>query len=325
MKKVFLLLVISFVCLTSSTSAKKIITTIQPYYSLVKQIAPEAEVINFLPAGTSPHFFDPTPSMVVKLAEADLVILNGVVDEWMHDLVEASGSKAQVIEIFELGIIEPILGSGRGNYGFEGHEGEIKVHQEDLKDHDTSEIDIHGHGHGDSRINSHFWLDPVAMISTSMIIASYLITIDETNAAIYIDNAENLVSELISLNKELKELLEPVQGNAFVPFHDAWPYFARRYNLNLVVEIEPSPGKNPSAKYLAYALGEIKRTGAKAIFSEVQLSPRAAEVVADHAGVNLFLLDPLGGSVETQSYQDLLRYNANVIAKALNVKEVAQN
>ncbi len=313
MKKIFLFWTFLFIWLAPNTFAQKIITTFHPYYSLAKQIAPEAEVINLLSAGTSPHHFEPSPGTAIQLSTADLIILNGVIDEWIYDLVESSGSEAKVIKILELTPTEPILGSGQGNYNSEEHN-EHEAEEGSGSDH--KEIDIHAHGN--SRVNSHIWLDPVIMMSAATIIVSKLIEIDEVNAVNYIANTKDLVTELANLDKELEEVLKPVKGAAFVPFHNAWPYFARRYNLNLVVEIEPSPWKGVTPKYLAYALAEIEKASAKAIFSEVQLSPRPAEVVAEEAGIELFMLDPIGGGPETQSYQDLLRYNANVIAKALN-------
>ncbi len=83
-KKTLLIFVVSFVFLPPNTFAQKIITTFHPYYSLAKQIAPGAEVINLLPAGSSPHYFDPSPNTAIQLNTADLVILNGIIDEWIY-------------------------------------------------------------------------------------------------------------------------------------------------------------------------------------------------------------------------------------------------
>ena len=251
-KKIFLFLTFSFIGFIPNTFAQKIITTFHPYYSLVKQIAPEAEVVNLLSAGTSPHYFEPSPSMAIQLSTADLIILNGVIDEWIYDLVVSSGSEAKVIKILELTTTKLILGSGQGNYNSEEHD------EHDAEREGYKEIDIHAHG--DSRVNSHIWLDPVIMMSAATIIVSQLIEIDEVNAVNYIANTNDLVTELANLNKELEELLKPVKDSAFVPFHNAWPYFARRYNLNLVVEIEPSPWQGATPKYLAYALSEIEKS-----------------------------------------------------------------
>jgi zinc transport system substrate-binding protein len=84
-----------------------------------------------------------------------------------------------------------------------------------------------------------------------------------------------------------------------------------------IVEIEPFPGSEPSPAYLREALRLIRASGAVAIFSEAQLERRPAEVVAAEAGVELHELDPLGGFTGRDRYQDLLRFNAVVIAAAL--------
>ena len=147
--------------------------------------------------------------------------------------------------------------------------------------------------------------------------AEALSTLEPANADSYNANAEQLIAELDTLDTEIKEILEPVRGAAFVPFHNAWPYFAERYELDLIVEIEPAPGREPSPAYIAEALELIVESGAKAVFSEVQLPARPAEVVADNAGVELYFLDPIGGSEETSTYADLLRFNARTIADAL--------
>ena len=306
---------------SSSAFAQKIVTTIHPYYSIVKQIAPNADVTRLLPTGASPHLFDPSPRDVRNLADADLIILNGHVDEWALDLIASSGTKAQVLEVFEEISFEVIEAGEHGHeseehYGEEEHHEEEEHHDEEEEHHDENMAEAHEeHGHGNE--NPHIWLDPWLMINGVLLITENIRAIDSDNGSSYLLNSKRLIDDLWELDEELKNLLEPVSGAAFVPFHEAWPYFARRYNLNLVVSIEPSPGQEPSPAYLAYALEEIKESGAKAVFSEVQLAPRPAEVVAENAGVNLFVLDPLGGQSGTESYQDLLRYNAGIIAEAL--------
>ncbi len=166
-------------------------------------------------------------------------------------------------------------------------------------------------------MNSHLWLDPVLVQEVVPIIAEGLAELDPANAEAYRANAEVLVAELQALHEELVATLEPIRGAAFVPFHDAWPYFAERYGLDLIVEIEPFPGREPTPAYLQYALGLIEGSGAKAIFTEPQLSLRAAEVVAESAGLPLYTLDPLGGTPETERYQELMRQNARVLVEAL--------
>ena len=278
-----------------------VVTTIQPYYSLASQIGGDlVTVTKLLPAGTSPHNFDPSARDVLKVAEADLIIHNGGVglDEWVLRLMSASDTSAVDLSIKDAVQFEPI-GSSAG--------------ERELPDLSIAELYEQGH-----YVNVHIWLDPTIAIGAAEAIAQALIELDPDNALQYQANLEALVSDLRQLDAELSELLEPIRGESFIPFHDAWPYFARRYGLNLLLEIEPFPGREPSPDYLVYALGLIQDSGVKAIFSERQLSPRPAEAVAAEAGLPLFVLDPEGGgSSELETYQDMLRFNAGVLLGAL--------
>ena len=272
-----------------------VVTSIEPYYDLVDQIAgDDATVFRLLPPGASPHTFDPTPKDVAQVAGADLVVLNGVLDEWLVGMVEASGTKAAVLEAVAEVTLEPLEGDEHG----EDAQGESGAH-----DH--------------AGVNPHIWLDPTLMAKFVPVIVSHLSDLDPEHADAYQERGAALVDDLIALDKELSDILAGVRGAPFVPFHDAWPYFARRYGLDLVVEIEPAPGREPSARYIAKALETIRESGAKAIFSERQLPPRPAEVVAENAGVALVTLDPLGGGNETETYQAMMRFNARAVADAL--------
>ena len=265
-----------------------VVTSVHPYYALVQEVAGDnADVIRLLPPGASPHTFDPTPRDVAQLSDADLIVLNGVLDEWLLDIVEASGTDAPVFEVISELSFEPVEGE----------------HAEHTHDH--------------SGVNPHVWLDPSLMAEVVPLIADRLAEVDPENADSYATNGERVTASLNDLDAELSEMLAAIQGAAFVPFHDAWPYFARHYGLDLVVEIEPAPGREPSPAYIAEALELIQGSGAKAIFSEVQLPARPAEVVAESAGLPLYILDPLGGGAETESYTELMRKNANTVLEAL--------
>ena len=283
-----------FLCLALASTAAwaqptvTVVTSVHPYAALIQEIAgQDATVVQLLPSGASPHTFDPTPQDVIKVADADLVVFNGVLDEWLTDLVAASGTDAPVLEVMTELDFKPVAGDDK-----------------------TSEKALEG-------VNPHIWLDPVLMKQAVPLIVDQLVNIDPEHATDYQANGKKVVEELGTLTNELQKMLAPLKGAAFVPFHDAWPYFARRFGLDLVVEIEPAPGREPSPAYIADALSLIKGSGAKAIFSEPELPARPAEVVAENAGLPLYILDPLGGSKETQSYAELMRYNARTLVTAL--------
>ena len=315
MKRTLKLIVSLVLCCAAFAWAQQltIITSIHPYYTLTQEIAGEnAEVIRLLPPGASPHTFDPTPRDVAQLSDADLIVLNGVLDEWLLDIVEASGTDAPVFEVIAELEFEPVEGEdhaeGEGEHGGEEHGDEQA---------EETEGEHAEYAHDHSGVNPHVWLDPSLMAEVVPLIVDRLAEVDPENADSYATNGERVTAELNDLDAELSEMLSPVQGASFVPFHDAWPYFARHYGLDLVVEIEPAPGREPSPAYIAEALELIQGSGAKAIFSEVQLSARPAEVVAESAGLPLYILDPLGGGAETESYAELMRYNVGVLQEAL--------
>ncbi len=278
----------------AAQSRPSVVVSIHPLYDLVRQIAGEdADVARLLPVGASAHTFDPTPRDVIRVAQADLIVLNGGLDIWLHDLVAASGSRARVVEVISLAAV-------------------VEVLKESFPDLVT--IDAAGAALG---FNPHVLPDPVAAAAAVPALVGALSDVDPANAGAYAARGEALVADLQALHEELSEILAPVAGAAFVPFHDAWRYFAARYGLDLVVEIEPFPGREPSPAYLREALGLVRASGATAIFTEPQLSRRPAEVVAEEAGVSLFEIDPKGGFPGRETYQDLMRYNARTVAEAL--------
>ena len=306
-----------------------IVSSIPPYASLAQQIAgEEAEVHTILPSGASPHSFDPSPGDIFVLLEADLIILNGGLDLWLEDMIEASETQAVVLEILaELeGTFEVPGGPGETTMeehdDHEGHDHEEDDHEEhsdhEEDDHEEhSDHEEHDHRHDHTGVDPHIWLDPILMLSAVDLIEEHLVEVNPSQEEVYRANAATLREELRALDDELRTLLGPVAGAPFVPFHDAWRYFAARYGLDLIVEIEPWPGREPSPAYLAEVLDLVAESGARVIFSEFQLNPRPAEVVAESAGVEMETLDPLGGGGERTSYQELLRYNARVLAEAL--------
>jgi ABC-type Zn uptake system ZnuABC Zn-binding protein ZnuA len=270
-----------------------VVVSIHPLYDVVRQVAGEdADVVRILPVGASPHVFDPTPRDVARLAQADLAVTVGGLDLWLRDLLDAAGGGAERLELLALPAVQELL----------------ERDFPDLAPTDAAAV---------LAWNAHVWLDPRTVAAALPDLAAALAAVDPDHADGYRARAAALADDLASLDAELAATLAPAAGAAFVPFHDAWPYFAARYGLDLIVEIEPFPGREPSPAYLAMALRLVRESGARAIFSETQLNRRPAQVVADEAGVALFELDPLGGAEDRSTYQDLLRWNARVLLQGL--------
>lgn len=282
-RRALLRLALAAVALTTVTCAwarPSVVVSIHPYASLVSQIGGDrVTVTQLLPSGASPHTFDPTPSQARLLTGADLVVMNGGVDDWLRRLVRATAPAAPLVVMTERLAFDPIQGSdGAG-------------------------------------ANPHIWLDPSLMAKAVPVLVQALSDVDPGDRAAFEANGASLAASLAALDRQLQAELAPLKGAPFVPFHDAWPYFARHFGLALIVSIEPSPGREPSPRFVAAAVADIRRSGARAVFGERQLDPRPAHVVAESAGVGLATLDPIGESGE--SYQDLMRANVAAVVHAL--------
>ena len=283
--------------LGTAAARPNVVVSIHPLFDVVRQIAgDDADVVRVLAPGSSPHTFDPTPRDVARIASADLIVMNGGLDLWLRNLVEASGARAVVVELIAFDGVRAALADGFP---------------------DLVARDAGGAAGALFGFNAHVWLDPLVMAAAVPDLARALADVDPAAAERYGARAAALVADLTALHAELAAALAPLAGAPFVPFHDAWPYFAARYGLDLIVEIEPFPGREPSPAYLRTALAQIRDSGARVIFSEAQLERRAAEVVAAEAGVALAELDPLGGLPGRERYQELLRWNAAVLVENL--------
>jgi ABC-type Zn uptake system ZnuABC Zn-binding protein ZnuA len=311
-----------FALIGAAFAQTSIVVSIAPYREPLQRLAgPDATVDVQLPPGASPHAFDPTPRDVARLERADLIVVNGGLDDWALDLVSALGREVPVFVALDALSDDALL---LGGHDHEHGANDADEHAEDSTDglaHDDH-ADEHADEHADDEehdrdANPHVWLDPTRMGTIVAAAAEALIALDPDAAGEVRAREQAYHAELAALDSELTTLLAPVAGEAFVPFHDAWPYFAERYDLNLIVEIEPFPGREPSARALGEALEAIRASGARAVFTEVQLADRPARVLADEAGVRLAVLDPVGGSEGRRGYLELLRYNAAVILEAL--------
>jgi len=312
--------------LVGAQAQSRVVVSIEPYREAVQRLLDDDGTVEvLLPPGASPHAYDPTPRQVARLADADLVIANGGLDAWVLTMVDALGDDVPVfVAIESLPLSELVEGDHDHDHPDEEHADEEHVDEEHVdEEHGEEEEEEHGEDEhagtpaGYGEVNPHVWLDPGHMRTIVAALAERLSELEPARADAIGQRAATYLAELDALDAEIARMLAPVTGAPFVPFHDAWPYFAAHFGLDLVVEIEPFPGREPSAGELAEVIDTIARAGAVAVFSEVQLPERPARVLADEAGVRLGVLDPIGGAPGRRGYAELLRYNAAEILATL--------
>jgi zinc/manganese transport system substrate-binding protein len=258
-----------------------------------------------IPAGVDVHTFEPSPADAQKLAGANLIVMNGLgLDEWALSLLEAAGkSEEDVLELAE-GIDE----SNAWVY-LEGEEHD----EEEGEEHSEEEGEEHGHGGTDP----HIWLDPKgAAIYVDRIAARVAAELPERAAEI--ESARDAgLAEIAALDEELRVGFAAVEASArkIVTFHDAFGYFARAYEIEIVGVAVEAPGQEPSAKEIAALIDAIKAAGVTSVFSEAQFPSKVLDQVAAETGATVLenLYSDALGDAPANSYLGAIRANASAI------------
>ena len=258
-----------------------------------------------IPAGVDVHTFEPSPADAQKLAGADLIVMNGLgLDEWALSLLEAAGKgEEDVLELAE-GIDE----SNAWVY-LEGEEHD----EEEGEEHSEEEGEEHGHGGTDP----HIWLDPKgAAIYVNRIAARVAAELPERAAAI--ESARDAgLAEIAALDEELRVGFAAIEASTrkIVTFHDAFGYFARAYEIEIVGVAVEAPGQEPSAKEIAALIDAIKAAGVTSVFSEAQFPSKVLDQVAAETGATVLenLYSDALGDAPANSYLGAMRANASAI------------
>ncbi|MDD5456083.1 MAG: metal ABC transporter substrate-binding protein [Candidatus Margulisbacteria bacterium] len=156
--------------------------------------------------------------------------------------------------------------------------------------------------------NPHIWLDPVFLKDIVKGLAEKLGSLDTENEKIYFDNAQKIITELVELDKQITKERAQYNYVTAITLHDAFYYFARRYNLH-IIPMEAFPGKNLSPGELANLLNIIKEQHIKALYIEPQINPAQAVVLANENHLDLFILNSLDTFTDNAHISDLLRDN----------------
>jgi ABC-type Zn uptake system ZnuABC Zn-binding protein ZnuA len=288
-----------------------VIATILPLADWARQVGGDRVYVQtLLPAGASPHTFDPTPRDMRLISRAKLLLKVGLhMDDWGASLATSAGKDGP--RVISLGETLQKQGKLPDVGHFDATAEQIGGGEADHSHHDHD-----GHDHGS--VNPHFWLDPHMAIASVEIIRDTLTEADPAGKATYDANASSYIQQLRALDKELAAGLAPYAGRAFVSFHNAWPYLAERYHLKIAAVIEEYAGKAPGEKYLRGVTDRLKTLGIKTIFSEPQLNPRVAEVLATEVGATVSVLDPYGtaGVESRDTYIETMQFNLKQLQAA---------
>jgi metal cation ABC superfamily ATP binding cassette transporter, binding protein len=175
--------------------------------------------------------------------------------------------------------------------------------------------------HDDEGDNPHVWLSVTDAIAQVRNIADQLKEADPTHADAYEKNAAAYIEKLTALKTEMHAALDHVPHKDIVTFHEAFPYFAKEFHLNIIAVVEREPGTEPTPSELQETIEQVNALPTKVLFTEPQYSPAAAETIARETGAKIYTLDPVVTGEATpaakNAYIDTMKKNMEVLKEAL--------
>ncbi len=174
----------------------------------------------------------------------------------------------------------------------------------------------------ESEVNSHIWLDPVRAVLMAENLSEGLIRLLPEDAEVIAANLEETRSRLEALDEELREGLKGLTRRDIVTFHEAFPYFADAYGLNVVAVVNKEPGEILTPSQLARLVREIIRLGNPPLFVEPQYTDLSAQTLSRETGSSVWSLDPMvtgpEHDVPPDYYETVMRQNMNTLLEALS-------
>ncbi|HYG96416.1 MAG TPA: metal ABC transporter substrate-binding protein, partial [Solirubrobacterales bacterium] len=283
----------------------------------------DVEVHQLLQPNSDPHDYEPRPSDVQAVAEADVVFASGDgLDEWVEEVASDSGTDAEVVDLAAVAPIR-LPGEGEEEHAPEEEHAEEEEHPED--EHAPEEEHEEGEHHHDSKYDPHWWHDPRNAEAAVGEIERTLIALEPSRKAEFELNAGAYEKRLRALDAGIAACIDSVSAadRKLVTDHDAFNYFAGRYGIEVVGAVIPSQTTQAqsSAKELSELADTIEAEDVQAIFPESSLSSKVAQAIADQTGVSAAYTlygDSLGPEDSSGStYIEMEAANADAVVKGL--------
>lgn len=278
-----------------------VVTSFYPLYYFASEIGGEdVNVVNLVPAGVEPHDWTPKSQDLEAASNAQLFLYNGAgLESWVDDFLQglSKDSKVQTAEMSD------------GITLLEGDEEEEHEHEEDGHDHT---------GH----VDPHTWVSPKSALIMAENVKDQLIQVDPEHQADFEANYEDLKTRLSDLDARFESELAGTSRKDIVVSHQAFSYLARDYGLNQVAIMGLSPDAEPRSQDLMNIVDFVKDNDVKYIFFEELVSDQLAKTLADEAGVQTLVLNPLEGLTpeqekEGKDYISIMNENLDHLLQAL--------
>ena len=275
----------------------KVVTTVAPITSIVENIGGDRiRLEGVVPEGVNSHIFEPQPSLARVLADADLIIANGLfLEEPTIQLAEANKKDGTPILLLGDGAIT------REQWQF-----------------DFSFPESEGHP------NPHLWPDPLLGLKYAEQTQQQLAALDPDNADYYRENLDAFRERISAMDAAVREAVAsiPPENRRLVTYHDSWAYFALTYGMEVIGAVQPSDFAEPSAREVAEIIDQVKELKIPAVFGSEEFPSDVLETIAREGGttfIDQLADDDLPGAPgdPDHSYLGLMRQNMLIMIPAL--------
>ena len=286
-------------CANEETGDQKlrVVTTVSPITSIVENIGGDRiQLEGVVPEGVNSHIFEPQPSLAKLLADADLIIANGLfLEEPTLQLAEAN--KKEDTPVLLLGDRAITPEQWRFDFSFPESEGHP---------------------------NPHLWPDPTLGLKYAELTQAELASLDPDNAQYYRENLEAFRQQVNAMDAAIREAVGtiPPENRRLVTYHDSWAYFALTYGMEVIGAVQPSDFAEPSAREVAEIIDQVKELDLPAVFGSEEFPSDVLETIAREGNtryIDELADDDLPGAPgdPDHSYLGLMLRNMQVMIPAL--------
>ncbi|HZR31919.1 MAG TPA: metal ABC transporter substrate-binding protein [Terriglobales bacterium] len=301
-----IVLVLAVVLMPVAAQAKKltVVTSTTDLASLAQEVGGDRINVESIAKGyQDPHFVEPKPSFLLKLRQADLLIVVGLQLEigWLPPLITQSGN--------------PRIQVGAPGYLDASQFAEIL-------EIPTGQVtramgDVHPLG------NPHYWLDPGNGRRIAKGIAEKLGELQPKDASYFQQRFQDFDRRLTGAERVWDQQLKPYHGRKLVTYHRSWPNFVKHFGLDVVGYVEPRPGIPPTPSHTIELIQMMKRDNVKLIVVEPYFDLKTPNSIASAVGGKVLVLLPsVGGEKQVTDYFKLFDYDIALLIKGF--KEVGQ-
>ena len=279
------------------TGPLKVVSTVSPITSIVENIGGTRIILEgIVPEGVNSHTFEPTPSMARVLADADLIVFNGLfLEQPTLEMAQANKRPEAVI----LSLADKAISQDQWVFDFSFPESE---------------------GHP----NPHLWTSPPLALKYAELVRDELGALDPSNASYYNQNYDKLKGRIDDLHQRITAAVQtiPPDNRKLLTYHDSFPFFGNQYGMEIIGAIQPSDFTQPSARDVANLIDQVRETGVPAIFGSEVFASDLMEQIAKEGGarfIDELRDDDLPGAPGNphHTYLGLMVANIEIIVPAL--------